>query len=173
MMNPRDETSRRPAGTRFVQAVLAADRDAIEAELADEVGFNSPIRRYTRRADVAHLLALIGEILPQARIERSWRDERGAATVIAATLDEGRLDGVVEELHDRDGRVREVTLMLRPHSAMMPAIRRMAAALEVSPLPAGGAARVGAAQRVDRRERSGTADADGCLVLASRSRRHR
>jgi hypothetical protein len=52
------------AGTRLVRAVLAADRGAVEAELADQAAFNSPIRRYTNRADVVHLLSLIGPILP-------------------------------------------------------------------------------------------------------------
>jgi hypothetical protein len=47
----------------------------------------------------------------------------------------GRPDGIVEELRDRDGLVRKVSLMLRPHSAMMPTIKRMAAALELNPLP--------------------------------------
>jgi hypothetical protein len=122
-------------GTELVRAMLATDRTALEAELSDDVAFNSPIRRYTRRAEVVHLLSLIGSILPAARVERTWRGTRGAATVISAQLDEGRLDGIVEELRDRDGKVCEVSLMLRPHSAMMPAIKRMAAALEVSPLP--------------------------------------
>ena len=124
-----------PAGTNLVRAMLTADRHALETELATDVAFNSPIRRYTKRAEVLHLLGLIGAILPGARIERIWSGTDGAATVISAMLDEGRLDGMVEELHDAAGRVREVSLMLRPHSAMMPAIRRMAAALEVNPLP--------------------------------------
>lgn len=129
MMNPE------PAGTELVRAMLAANRCALESELATDVAFNSPIRRYSARAEVLHLLTHIGSILPGARIERTWRGPDGAATVISVLLAEGRLDGIVEELHDVAGRVREVTLMLRPHSAMMPAINRMAAALEVDPLP--------------------------------------
>ena len=129
MMNPE------PAGTEFVRAMLAADRGALESELATDVAFNSPIRRYPTRAEVLHLLTLIGSILPGARIERTWRGPDGAATVISVMLAEGRLVGIVEELHDAAGQVREVTLMLRPHSAMMPAIKRMADALDVDPLP--------------------------------------
>ncbi len=125
----------RPAGTCLVRALLAADRPAVEAGLAAQAVFNSPIRQYSARAEVVHLLVLIGTILPGARIERSWRGDDGAATVISANMDGARLDGIVEELHDNRGRVREVTLMLRPHSAMMPAIKRMAAALEDNPLP--------------------------------------
>lgn len=122
-------------GTDLVAAVLAGDGRALDRSLAAETAFNSPVRRYTHRADVLHLLGLLAEVLPGGRVERTWHGCGGAATVISAELEQGRLDGVVEELHDADGRVREVTLMLRPHSAMMPAIKSMAAVLEAKPLP--------------------------------------
>jgi hypothetical protein len=129
-----------PAATGLVQAMLAGDGGALAGRLADHVAFDSPIRRYTDRGDVVHLLSLIGSILPGMRVERTWQARHGAVTVISAALDEGRLDGMVEELYNRDGRVCQVTLMLRPHSSMMRAISRMAAALDVNPLPS----RVGA-----------------------------
>ena len=125
-----------PRGTRLVRALLAADRAGLERRLADQVHFNSPIRRYERRGEVVHLMSLIGSILPGAQIERSWRGTDGAVTIISAIVDGARLDGMVEELCDGNARVREVTLMLRPHSAMMLAIKRMAAALEQDPFPA-------------------------------------
>jgi hypothetical protein len=122
-----------PRGTRLVRALLAADRAGLERRLAGQVRFNSPIRRYERRDEVEHLMGLLGSILPGAQIERSWRGAGGAVTIISAIVDGARLDGMVEELCDGDARVREVTLMLRPHSAMMLAIKRMAAALEQDP----------------------------------------
>jgi hypothetical protein len=125
----------RTAETDLVRALLAGDARALEGTLAEHASFNSPVRRYADRGDVVHLLSLIGPTLPGARVHRTWRGRQGAATVISAALDEGRLDGMVEELYDRDGRVREVTLMLRPHSVMMPAIKRMAATLDLNPLP--------------------------------------
>jgi hypothetical protein len=122
-------------GTELVRAILAGDRVAIAAQLADEAAFNSPLRRYPHRVQALHLLTLIGTILPGARVQRSWPGPHGAATVISATVDGEGLTGVVEELHEADGRVREVSLLLRPHAAMMLAIKRMAAALERYPLP--------------------------------------
>ena len=124
------------AGTEFVRAVLAAEPQAINAALSERAAFNSPIRRYERREDVLHLLRLLGTVLPGAVVERTWLGPDGAATAISAVLDEGELQGMFEELHDSDGRVCEATLMLRPHSVMMPAIKRMAAALDSDPLPA-------------------------------------
>jgi hypothetical protein len=123
-------------GTVLVEAILSGDRAALSATLAPEPAFNSPIRRYERRDHVLHLLGLLSTAMPGARVERVWPGPSGAATVISAELDEGRLDGVIEERWDGAGQVREVTLMLRPHSVMMPAIKRMAAALEREPMPA-------------------------------------
>ena len=131
MKSLKNENSAGPAGTELVRAVLAADRLTVRSELAADAVFNSPIRRYENPADVELLLSLIGAVLPGARIERSWHGTGGAATIISATVDETHLDGLVEELHDHDGRVREVTVMLRPHAAMMLAIKRMSAALSV------------------------------------------
>jgi len=121
--------------TEFVQALLDSDRDALDARLAAQPAFNSPLRRYADRGDVLHLVSLLGSVIPGARIQRSWPGDAGAATVIRAGDGADALDGVIEELHDADGRVREVTLLLRPHGPMMAAIKRMAAALEASPLP--------------------------------------
>jgi hypothetical protein len=123
-------------GTDFVRALLASDRALLEARLSDEAVFNSPIRRYDQRAQVVHLLCLIGTVLPGAGVVRTWSGPEGAATVIAADIDGMQLDATVEELHDDAGRVREVTLMLRPHAQMMATIKRMAAAVERKP-PAG------------------------------------
>jgi hypothetical protein len=121
--------------TEFVQALMLSDHAGLAGRTTADVAFNSPIRRYADRRDVLHLLGLLGAVLPGARIERSWVGADGAATVIRAGDGDDRLDGVVEELHDADGRVREVTLLLRPHGPMMSAIKRMAGALEASPLP--------------------------------------
>jgi hypothetical protein len=121
--------------TDLAQAIVTSDRAAIAARLAEGAAFNSPIRRYTDRRDVLHLLGLLGSVLGDAQVERSWIGADGAATVIRAGAGDAQLDGVVEELHDADGQVREVTLLLRPHGPMMAAIKRMAAVLEVQPMP--------------------------------------
>jgi hypothetical protein len=42
---------------------------------------------------------------------------------------------VIEEVHDDDGRITEVTLMLRPLDALLGAVQRMGQALEAAPLP--------------------------------------
>src|SRR4051812_46084706 len=109
--------------TEFVQALIDSDPVGLDTRLAAEAAFNSPLRRYTDRRDVLHLLSLLGSAMPGARIERSWVGADGAATVIRAGVGDDQLDGVVEQLHDADGRVREVTLLLRPHGPMMAAIK--------------------------------------------------
>jgi hypothetical protein len=119
----------------FVRALLAGDGPAIDRVLASDVVFHSPVRSYTRRDDVLHLLSMIGGVLGEARVVRSWVGERGRATVIATEQQEGSLDGIVEERHAADGRISEVTLMLRPISVMRATVGRMGAALEAAPLP--------------------------------------
>jgi len=125
--------ARTPA--ELVRAVLSGNPGDIAGQLAGSVAFNSPIRRYADRRDVVHLLSLIRPVLPAARVERTWRGPDGATPVISAVIDEARLEGLLEELQDPGGKVRGVTLMLRPCGAMMSAIERMAAALEANALP--------------------------------------
>jgi hypothetical protein len=47
------------------------------------------------------------------------------------------LDGVIDEVRDDDGRITEVTLMLRPLDALLAAVERMRQPLEAAPLPSG------------------------------------
>src|SRR4051812_2559022 len=121
--------------SNFVAALLSGDRSTLDRALADDVVFHSPVRTYTRREDVLHLLSMLGAVLPGTRAVRSWPGADGCATVIAGEQVEGVLDGIVEERHGPDGRVREVTLMLRPIHVMMPTVKRMGVALEASRLP--------------------------------------
>lgn len=121
--------------SEFVAALLAGDRAALDEALADEVVFNSPVRTYTNRDDVLHLLSTVATVLTGVRATRDWRGRRGGATVLVSEEPEGTLGGIVEERHGSDGRVREVTLMLRPIAVMMPTVKRMGAALEANPLP--------------------------------------
>ena len=53
----------------------------------------------------------------------------GRATFFATQVEEHPMDGVLDVDKDRDGRITEITLMLRPLAALQAAVARMARAL--------------------------------------------
>ncbi len=121
----------------FVAALIAGDTAALDRALSADVVFHSPVRSYSRRDHVLHLLSMIGPLLSDARVARSWPGGNGGATVIVSEQAEGTLTGMIEERRGVDGRIREVTLLLRPIGVMMPTVKRMGLALEANPLPSG------------------------------------
>ena len=107
----------------------------LDTVLSQDVVFHSPVRDYRGRADVAHILTTIGDVLDRIEAERELVSERHVVTIIAATHGEHRMTGVLHETFDALGRVERATLLLRPLSTLLEAITAMRAALEGSPLP--------------------------------------
>jgi len=103
--------------------------------LSEDVVFHSPVRDYRGRAEVAHILSTIGDVLDEIEPRRELVAGRQIVTIVAAIHGESRMDGVLDETHDELGRVEHATLLLRPLSALLEAIAGMRAALEQSPLP--------------------------------------
>jgi hypothetical protein len=113
--------SKEPAAmtTPILTAIAEQDRDALRELLAEDVRFNSPVRSYTGRDEVVHLLATIGSLQNELRAVRS-----------ITFLEFGKLDGVLHESSDADGRVSELTLMLRPLGPLLKVVEEMGKALE-------------------------------------------
>jgi hypothetical protein len=103
--------------------------------LSEEVIFQSPVRDYHGRADVAHILSMIGTVLEQINAQRELAADREIVTIITAFHRGQRMNGVLYETHDATGRIDRATLLLRPLSTLRQAIADMVAALEQSPLP--------------------------------------
>ena len=106
-----------------------------EVLLSEHVVFHSPVRDYHGRADVAHILTTIGNVLDELEPQRELAADRQLVTIITAAYRDHRMNGVLHETHDPAGRVEHSTLLLRPLSALLEAITGMRAALERSPLP--------------------------------------
>ena len=123
--------------SKLVEALQARDTSAIDALLAGDVVFRSPVRTYRDRRDVVHLLSTIAHLFQGISQARSWPGRDGVATFVEIDTGAEPLDGVVEEIHNDRGLVVEVTLMLRPLGAVLPAVQRMGQALEAAPLPSG------------------------------------
>jgi hypothetical protein len=123
--------------TGLVQALTDGDHSALDRLLADDARFNSPVRSYDDRADVLHLLTTLAGLFDELRPVREWTGADGAATFVSVRGGDRELEGVIEEIHADNGRIAEVTLMLRPLGELLGAVEQMGKALERAPLPSG------------------------------------
>jgi hypothetical protein len=109
----------------LVSAISEQDREALSAMVADDVVFNGPVTTYQGRDQAVHLLALIGSILD----DFTATGEVETVTFVKAHLDGEELDGALIEKRDDNGRIAEITLLMRPLTMVQTAVRRMARAL--------------------------------------------
>jgi ketosteroid isomerase-like protein len=117
----------------LLSAIRERDREALAALVADDVVFNSPVTTYRGRDQVVDLLALIGSVLDDMTATR----EVETVTFVKGHLDGDELNGVLVEIRDGDGRIAEITLLLRPLATLQAAVRRMARALAEGGQPDG------------------------------------
>lgn len=104
----------------FREAVEAGDMDAVEALLADDVRFTSPVafRPYDGKPITAAILRGVFRVFADFRYVREIDspDGRDHALVFTATVDGKRVDGC-DFLHvDDDGRIDDFMVMVRPLS---------------------------------------------------------
>ncbi|QIS14350.1 nuclear transport factor 2 family protein [Nocardia arthritidis] len=111
----------------FRAAVEARDHAAIEALLADEVVFTSPVafKPYPGKAITAAILRAVIDVFEDFRYVREIADGRDHAFVFEATVDGKQLTGC-DFLHfDADGRIDDFMVMVRPLSAAQALAERM------------------------------------------------
>lgn len=114
---PLDEEGRSP----FRIAVESQDFDQVEATLAPDVHFRSPVvfRPYEGRGAVAALLRVVGVVLAPALIYQ-WQIQQGDREVLCFTSQVGprEIEGVDLLRYDEHGLVAELVVMMRPASAL-------------------------------------------------------
>ncbi|NKY29804.1 nuclear transport factor 2 family protein [Nocardia gamkensis] len=113
----------------FRAAVEARDEAAIEALLADDVVFTSPVafQPYPGKAITAAILRAVIRVFEDFRYVREIADADGRdhAFVFEATVDGKQLTGC-DFLHfDDDGKIDDFTVMVRPLSAAQALATRM------------------------------------------------
>ncbi|MFC8425692.1 nuclear transport factor 2 family protein [Streptomyces sp. NPDC057236] len=118
----------------FREAVEAHDLDAVVALLAEDVVFTSPVvfKPYTGRAVTGAVLRAVAEVFEDFRYVREIGDADGRdhALVFTARVGDRRIDGC-DFLHvDDDGRVDELTVMVRPLSGAQALAAAMGARFE-------------------------------------------
>jgi hypothetical protein len=109
----------------LLEAIAAGDSDALNAMLADDVVFHSPVQTYRGRNQVVHLLTTVGGVIDDVDPTR----ELEGVTFFAAAVEEHPVDGVLVEDTDAAGHIAAITLMLRPLAQLQAAVARMTRAL--------------------------------------------
>jgi ketosteroid isomerase-like protein len=109
----------------LLEAIASGDAEALDGLLTEDVTFHSPVQTYRGRRQVRHLLVTIGGVIDDVEATR----EVDGVTFFAAKVEEHPVDGVLVERAGDDGRIAEITLMLRPLAQLQAAVARMARAL--------------------------------------------
>lgn len=118
----------------FREAVEAWDFDAVEALLAEDVVFTSPVvfKPYPGKAITAAILRGVSRVFEDFRYERelAGADGRDHALVFAARVGDRALTGC-DFIHvNEDGLIDELTVMVRPLSGAQALAEAMGAQFE-------------------------------------------
>jgi hypothetical protein len=115
----------------LLSAIADKDREALARMVSDSVVFHSPGTTYHGREQVVDVLAVAPAVIANLRAAREpvdiGEDER--LTFITGDIDDEGLDGVLIEARDEAGRIAEITMLVRPLSAVQAATRHLARSL--------------------------------------------
>lgn len=116
----------------FKAAVESWDRAAMEAVLADDVSFRSPVvyKPYEGRDDVLAVLDAVSRVFEDFRYIDRVEGERSAALVFRARVGDRELEGLDHLVYDDDGKVSELRVMVRPMSGVQALAEAMQRQLE-------------------------------------------
>ena len=103
----------------FRTAIEAGDFDAIGDLLADDVVFRSPVafKPYEGRAIVHAIIRGVSRVFEDFRYVRELHDDDGHALIFETRVGAVSLNGCDFLRLDADGRISELTVMVRPLSA--------------------------------------------------------
>src|SRR3954447_19362565 len=94
----------------LLDAIDRQDQAELEEMLVEDAVFHSPVQTYRGRDQILRLLLAIGGIIENVEVTRHL----DGVTFFAATVEEHPVDGVLVEREVEEGRIAEITLMLRP-----------------------------------------------------------
>jgi SnoaL-like domain len=126
----------------FKDAVESWDREALAEALSPEVVFRSPavFKPYEGREATLVVLEAVSNVFEDFRYLDSFEGDGAEVLRFAARVGDRELDGIDMLRFDGDGRVRELTVMIRPYSGLTALLEAMARELERLgvPVPGGG-----------------------------------
>ena len=115
----------------FAVAVEAHDEDAALETIADEVVFRSPAvhKPYHGREQVDALLRLVATVFEDFRYTNEWRDGRTTILFFEAHVGDRELQGVDILEENDEGKIAQLTVLIRPLSGLQAVANAMAAKL--------------------------------------------
>ena len=120
---------------RLIDALADPTSAGAAPALGEEVRFRSPYADYSGRADVAHLVGLIREVLVDVEPVHRLHEQATTISLFEARVAEEDVQGMLFERHDDAGRLVDAMLTVRPYAGLRAAMSAMRARLEAAPLP--------------------------------------
>jgi hypothetical protein len=123
----------------FRAAVESHDFTRVAGLLHDDVVFRSPAvyKPYRGKGACSHLLRHVEQVFTDFRYVDEIDGGDRAALVFEASVDGKELMGLDHLRFDADGKVTELTVMIRPLSGLVALATAMSARLEQDPVPTG------------------------------------
>lgn len=130
----------KPTHERFRDAALSGDTEAMRPLLADDVVFRSPAvhRPYEGVDAVMFLLGHVVRTFEDFRYLDALTGPDSAALVFAARVGDRELQGLDHMRLGADGRITELTVMVRPLSGLTALAEAMGARIQAAQPAAGG-----------------------------------
>jgi hypothetical protein len=126
----------------FKQAVLSGDADALETVLAEDVVFRSPavFKPYEGREATTVVLRAVSQVFENFRYDDHFKGQDGEALLFSARVGNRELNGIDLLRFDDEGKVSELTVLIRPLSGLNALVEAMARELERMGVPVPGKA---------------------------------
>ena len=126
----------------FKAAVLSGDEAALADVLAEDVVFRSPAvyKPYEGREATTLVLRAVSRVFEDFRYDDRFAGDDADVLLFSARVDDRELNGIDLLRFDDDGKVRELTVMIRPLSGLTALVEAMARELERLGVPVPGKA---------------------------------
>jgi hypothetical protein len=126
----------------FKSAVLAGDESALADVLADDVVFRSPAvyKPYEGRDATMLVLRAVSRVFEDFRYEDRFEGDDGEVLLFSARVGDRELNGIDLLRFDDAGKIRELTVMIRPLSGLTALVEAMGRELERLGVPVPGKA---------------------------------
>jgi SnoaL-like domain len=124
----------------FRAAVVSGDEAALADVLAEDVVFRSPAvyKPYQGREATTLVLRAVSRVFEDFRYDDRFAGDDGEVLLFSARVGDRELNGIDLLRFDDDGKVRELTVMIRPLSGLAALVEAMGRELEKLGVPVPG-----------------------------------